>query len=174
MDLRIPATTQCATNSGTGQASGNTVTCSIVGGILASGQNYLFELKVSDSASTPEIVTSSASPTVAVASQLTPAATPVVSASKLNVNQAETITGVIPSTGTSTYSYNWYESVNGGAYSATTSCASTSGIGQIAGNTVACAVPANTFTMGDTYTFKLQVSDGAATSRPRTPRALQP
>ena len=158
------ATTQCATNSGTGQASGNTVTCSIVGGILASGQNYLFELKVSDSASTPEIVTSSASPTVAVASQLTPAATPVVSASKLDVDQAETITGVIPSTGTSTYSYNWYESVNGGAYSATTSCASTSGIGQIAGNTVACAVPANTFTMGDTYTFKLQVSDGAATS----------
>ena len=148
------ATTQCATNSGSGQASGNTVTCNIVGGTLAGSQNYIFELKVSDSASTPEITTSSASPTVAVAPQLTPAATPAASAPKLDVDQAETITGVIPSTGTSTYSYNWYESVNGGAYSDTTSCATTSGTGQISGNTVTCAVSANTLTMGRHVQFQ--------------------
>jgi hypothetical protein len=158
------AATQCTTNTGSNQIAGNTVTCTVPGNTLSANQNYNFELKVTDSASTPEIVTSSASSAVAVSSELAAPSTPAISASKLDVDEAETITGVIPSTGTSTYAYAWYVSVNGGAYATTTQCATNSGTGRPAGNTVICAIPVNTLTISNTYNFKLQVSDGASTS----------
>jgi hypothetical protein len=156
--------TQCATYSGSGQSAGNTVTCAIPGSTLTGGNTYTFELQVSDSASTPETVKSPASSNVAVSPQLTPPAAPGISSSNLDIDQAETVTGVIPSTGTPTYSYAWYVSVNNGAYAAATQCGANSGSGQSAGNTVTCAVAADALTIGNTYNFKLQVSDGSPTA----------
>src|SRR5208283_361575 len=111
-----------------------------------------------------EIATSSASSTIHVSSQLSVSTAPTPSAPSIDVNQAETITGTIPSTGTSPYSYSWQISTNGGAYSSSTQCAVNSGSGQIATNTVTCAISGNTLSAGNTYNLKLQVTDSATAS----------
>ncbi|MGC2788899.1 MAG: thermopsin family protease [Thermoplasmata archaeon] len=155
------ATTQCMTNSGTGVASGATVTCAIPGGTLTGGDTYAFELAVTDSATVAETQTSTASSTVAVSSEFTAPPAPTVSATALDVNQALTVTGTIPTTGTAPYAWEWMVSVNGGSYVATTECATNAGTGAAAGATVTCAIPASTLTVGDTYAFELQVTDSA-------------
>jgi hypothetical protein len=58
--------TQCAVDSGSGGSQ--TVTCTIAGGTLTVGDTYTFELKVADSASAPEHVSSAASKVVTVVS----------------------------------------------------------------------------------------------------------
>ena len=81
----------------------------------------------------------------------------------MDFDQAETITGTIPSTGTSPFTYNWLYSTNGGSsYSATTQCATNSGTGQIAGNTVTCSISPNTLIASTNYLFELKVTDGAS------------
>src|SRR5271157_4876928 len=62
---------QCAAPSGTGAAEGFTVTCSFATTDSTPTGTYLFELEVSDSASTPETVTSAASSVVTVEPALT-------------------------------------------------------------------------------------------------------
>ena len=157
------ATTQCATNSGTGQTSSNIVTCSIPGNTLSTIKTYSFELRVSDSSQANEISTSTASSTITVSPQLTQSAQPGIAYSTIDSSQTETITAVLPSTGTSPYSYTWHISVNGGAYSGATQCTANTGSGQIAGNTATCTIPAGTLAGGNTYNFALEVTDSSNT-----------
>ena len=163
--------TQCAVDSGTGASTGATETCSISTDTLTIGDTYAFELAVADSASSPESATSSASSTVAVSSALTAPVTPGVSATSLDLNQALTVTSTMPATGTSTYSWVWLVSVNGGAFGATTLCATSSGSGASASAIETCSIPAGTLTVGDTYSFELKVSDSASTPESGTSAA---
>ena len=102
------------------------MTCSIAANTLIVGHTYSFKLRVTDSAPTPETVSSSASSTVTVASQLTVATTPTLSANIIDADQVETLTSVLPSTGTGTYTYTWHMSTNGGGYSGATQCTTNS------------------------------------------------
>jgi hypothetical protein len=154
--------TQCSHNGGSGASAGATETCVIAAGSLAAGSNYAFEFSVTDSATTPESQTSSASATVTVQSALTAPAVPSVSATALDVNQALTVTGTVPSTGTSPYSWQWLFSVNGGAFNPTVHCATNSGSGASGGATETCAISGNTLTAGNSYRYELEVTDGAS------------
>jgi len=60
------AASQCASSNGTANHGNVTVTCSITGGTLTVGDTYTFELMLLDSASVPEVATSSPSSTVTV------------------------------------------------------------------------------------------------------------
>ncbi|MGA8543346.1 MAG: hypothetical protein WB947_07425, partial [Thermoplasmata archaeon] len=166
----VPAT-QCAVNSGTGASAGATETCSVGANTLAAGSYYNFELKAADSATIGETKTSAASPTVTVSSALTTPGAPSVSATKLDSDQPLTVTGTIPSTGTSPYAWEWFVSVNGGTYVAATQCAVNSGSGASAGTTVTCSIAASTLTVGDHYTFELKVGDSATASETKTSAA---
>jgi len=163
--------TQCSVNSGAGAGTGVTERCSIVAGTLTGGHSYALELKVTDSASAPESKTSSPSPGVMVQTALTAPAAPTPSATALDVNQALTTTGTIPSTGTPSYSWQWLVSVNGGSYAAAMHCAVGSGTEASGGATEACSIAANSLTTGDRYAFELKVTDGASTPETQTSSA---
>ena len=124
--------------------------------------------KVSDSSSVTPETSCSAGDTVTVNSALTAPAAPTVSATKFDVDQALTVSGTLPSTGTSTYSWQWLVSVNGGAFSAATQCSTNSGSGALAAAPETCSVAANTFTAGNTYAFELQVTDSASSPESQT------
>jgi hypothetical protein len=51
--------------------------------------------------------------------------------------------------------------VNGGAYSPTTVCGTNSGTGGSAGATVTCSITGGSLVNGDSYVFKLKVTDSA-------------
>ena len=163
--------TQCATNSGTGASGGAVETCSISASTLTSGSTYAFKLAITDSASTTESATSAASATITVKTALVAPAAPTVSATALDVNQALTVSGTIPSTGTSTYSWQWLVSVNGGAYAAASQCSTSSGTGASGGSVKTCSTAANALTPGNTYTFELQATDSATTPETQTSSA---
>ncbi|MGA8711206.1 MAG: PKD domain-containing protein [Thermoplasmata archaeon] len=162
--------TQCAANSGIGASSGVPETCSVAASALTVGDTYSFSLMVTDSATTPETQSSAGSSTVAVSSALTPAGTPTISAPALDADQVLTVTGTLPSTGTSSYSWQWLVSVNGGGYSTAVECTVASGGGATAGATEACTVSSGTLTAGDSYSFELKVTDGA--SAPETQKSF--
>ncbi len=67
-----------------------------------------------------------------------------MSATALDSDQTLTVTGTIPTTGTSPYAWEWWISVNGGTYVVTTQCAVNSGTGASAGATVTCDIPGST------------------------------
>src|SRR5271157_1164488 len=154
------ATTHCAVNSGSGAAAGAAATCTNAANTLTVGNTYAFELQVTDSAMLPEVAISPASSTVTVSSALTAPAKPTVSATALDLDQALTVSGTIPSTGSPTYSWQWLVSINGGGYGSATQCAVSSGSGATGGAVETCSIAANTLTV-TTYVFKLQVTDGA-------------
>jgi hypothetical protein len=54
------AATQCVVNGGTGASGGATERCSIAAGTLTAGDTYSFELRVTDSATSPDSQTSTA------------------------------------------------------------------------------------------------------------------
>jgi hypothetical protein len=58
--------TQCAVNDGTGASAGATETCSIAANALTAGDTYTFELRVTDSATSPITQTSAATSAVTV------------------------------------------------------------------------------------------------------------
>ncbi|MCI4357879.1 MAG: hypothetical protein L3J95_05925, partial [Thermoplasmata archaeon] len=162
------ASTQCAVNSGTGATGGTTETCIIAASMLTVGDSYVFELSVTDNATSAETQTSPPSPTVKVSSTLTAPPAPTPSATALVLNQALTVTGTIPTTGTSTYSWQWLISVNGGSYAATTLCAVNSGTGASGGTTEMCAIAAGTLTSGASYSFELSLTDSATSTETQT------
>ncbi|MGP8158309.1 MAG: hypothetical protein ACLPWO_01665, partial [Thermoplasmata archaeon] len=155
------ATTHCTVTSGSGAAAGATATCTNAASTLTAGNTYAFELQVTDSAMLPEVMISLASSTVTVSSALTAPAKPTVSATALDLDQALTVSGTIPSTGSPTYSWQWLVSINGGGYGSATQCVVNGGSGVNGGVPETCSIPASTLTAGDTYVFKLQVTDGA-------------
>ena len=165
------ATTQCSLNGGSGASAGAVETCSIAGGTLAGGNSYTFELQVRDSAASPETATSAASVSVVVSPPLGAPAGPTTTATSLDSNQALTVTGTIPSTGTSTYSWQWLVSVNGGPYGTSTFCALDSGAGASGGAAEQCAIAPGTLVVGDTYLFELRVTDSANTPETATSSA---
>ena len=152
----------CAINSGSGASAGATVTCSIAGNTLTAGDMYAFELKVTDSASAPEVSTSPASPTVSVATQLTSPGAPSVSATALDNDQVLTVTGTIPTSGTAPFAWQWLVSVNGGGFGDATQCGTPSGSDAAGGTTVTCTISSGTLNGGSTYAFELQVTDSAS------------
>ena len=87
----------------------------------------------------------------------------------MGVSQPLTVTGVIPSTGTTSYSWVWLISTNAGAFVPLTQCVVNGGSGAAGGATETCSLPANTLTAGNTYTFELEVNDNAST--PETQRS---
>jgi hypothetical protein len=60
--------TQCAVNGGSGAVGGATETCSIPANTLTAGDSYSFELQVTDSATAPSVVASTATTAVSVTS----------------------------------------------------------------------------------------------------------
>jgi hypothetical protein len=161
-------TTQCATNGGAGANTGDAETCSIAANALAGGETYAFELEVADNASVPESATSSASSTVTVSPALTAPSIPSVSATALDANQALTVSGTIPTTGTPNYSWQWMVSFNGGTYTVATQCTTSRGTGATGGATETCSIPAGTLVAGDTYAFELTVTDTATSMESAT------
>jgi hypothetical protein len=156
--------TICASPGGSGATGGALETCSIPGAVLTVGATYTFELLVNDSATTAESTTSPASSGVLVSSTLTAPAAPTVSAAKLDVNQVETVSATIPSTGTPQYSWQWMVSVNSGGFAAATQCGTNSGSGAAGGAGETCTIPGGTLTAGSTYAFELKVTDNASTA----------
>jgi hypothetical protein len=165
--------TICATPSGTGIAGGTPVTCSIAANALTAGDHYNFKLEVKDSATSVETETSAASARVTVKSMLTAPGAPSVSSTRLVVSQTLTVTGTLPSSGSSPYSWQWLISVNGGSYVDATQCAANSGSGGGSGAHVTCTIAGGTLTVGDTYSFELVVTDGATVSETVTSAASQ-
>ncbi len=164
--------TQCAVNSGTGGAADAALTCAIAAGALTAGDYYDFEIKVTDSATTAETKTSAEGlETVTVATALTAPAKPSVSSTSLDVDQALTVSGTVPATGTSPYAWTWLVNVDGSGYVDATQCGSYSGSGADAGATVSCVVPGNTLTVGDHYAFELKITDGATAAESKTSTA---
>jgi large repetitive protein len=161
--------TECAVDSGTGGNGGSPESCSVVANSLTPGDQYSFELKVTDSAATPETATSAPSSPVSVASALTAPEAPALSETDLNVDQTLTVTSSIPTTGTPSYSWDWLISTDDGSYSRAAECgASANGSGAAAGATEVCSVAAGTLTVGESYAFEIQVSDGASTPESQT------
>ncbi len=160
--------TQCTVDGGSGAVAGASELCAISGSTLTVGDSYSFELKVTDSASTAETQTSPTSTTVTVSSALTAPAQPVVSASALDIDQALMVSGIIPSNGTASYSWQWMVSVNGGAYAAATQCTVGSGSGAAGGATENCSVASNSLTAKDSYTFQLELTDSASSPETQT------
>ncbi len=160
--------TKCAVDTGDGASAGDAVTCAIAASALTKGDTYAFELKVTDSASTPETETSAASSTVTVSSSLASPPKPGVNYPALDDNQVLTVTGKLPSSGTAPYSWEWLISVNGGAYTEATVCAPTTGSGGSVGEGVTCSVPGGTLLPGDYYTFELRVTDSATSPETST------
>ncbi len=143
----------------------SSTTCTVTSTTLGS---YTLSVTVTDSKGA---TSSPSSAIVTVNSALTAPTAPAVSAASLNAGQALTVTGTIPSTGTSPYSWQWSVSVNGGAYSAATQCATGNGSGASAGVTETCSIAANTLTVGATYTFELTVTDSASAPATKTSSA---
>ncbi|MGP8077015.1 MAG: beta strand repeat-containing protein [Thermoplasmata archaeon] len=156
--------TECAVANGTGIGPGLGVTCSILADLLTPGDSYAFELNVTDSAATPETSTSHASDSVEVSSELTAPSAPTPGATALDRDQLLSVTGTIPTTGTSTYSWQWLVSVNGASYTDATQCTTNSGTGASDGVSEMCSIPANTLTAGSTYVFELMVTDSATSA----------
>ncbi len=165
------ASSVCAISSGSGAAGGATETCSIAGGTLSAGYTYSFELKVTDSATAAESVTSTGSAPVSVSSALSAPAEPSVSATSLDYNQALTVTSTLPTTGTAPYAWTWLVSINSGSYGAAALCTTNGGSGAAGGTTETCSIGALTLTIGDTYSFELKVTDSAATPESKTSMA---
>jgi len=163
---------QCAaTESGSGALSGDLETCTVAANTLTSGTTYRFELQVTDSATTHEVLPSLPSASVAVSAALAPPSAPAPSTTALDANQPLTVTDNIPLTGTATYSWSWLVAVNGGAYGAASICAVPSGSAATGGALETCAVPANTLSAGDTYNFELEVTDSASSPETATSAA---
>ena len=165
------STSFCATNSGSGASGGAGETCAVPGSTLTAGDTYAFKLVVTDSASTPVMATSGASATITVKSALTAPAAPTVTATALDLNQAVSASGTIPSTGTSTYAWQWLISINGGAYAAASQCGTSSGTGGTGGTVKTCAIAASALTAGNTYSFELEVTDSATSPESETSAA---
>jgi hypothetical protein len=164
----VPAS-QCTANSGTGAAAEDVETCAVPAGTLTAGDTYSFELNVPDSSLPPQPQTSTPLPssTVTVFSPLAMPSAPSVSATSLDVGQELLVSGTVPN-GTPTLAWQWLVSVNGASYVPATQCTANSGVGAVAGDTVTCDIVANTLTVGDTYSFELQVTDGATTPETQT------
>jgi hypothetical protein len=162
---------ECSANSGTGAAASSTESCSIPSGGLTVGDEYAFELNVTDSATTPETSTSSASAALTVASALTAPAAPTPSRSTVSGSETLSVNGTLPSSGTSPYSWQWLVSVDGGAFVDATICATNSGSGASAGGTEDCQISGGALTSGDTYAFELAVTDSASSAESRASSA---
>jgi hypothetical protein len=165
--LYAPAT-ECAIGNGTGASALANETCTISGDILAAGDDYAFELQVTDSSSSPETQNSTASATVDVNSQLAAPAAPTPSASALDADQPLTVAGTIPTTGTSPYAWQWKLSMDDGPFTTATQCGVNSGTGASPGATVTCSIPGNTLAASSNYTFELRVSDSASSPESKT------
>ena len=148
--------TQCAMDNGTGATQGASVTCFIPGGSLSVGGNYTFELQVTDSASTPEVQTSSPSTTLRITSA------PSVSAVGLDRNQNLTVMDSLPRGGVPPYAWTWLVSENGATFGVASQCAVSHGTGGAAGATVTCAIAGSTLAAGKNYTFELQYNNSAS------------
>jgi len=150
-----PGATSYSSISGATSTSYNFVTS----GSTATG-TYSFELKVTDSASTPTVVTSNAV-SVKVNSALV---APTASASAGTVNQGQTSTLSVSglSGGTTPYSYQWLEEAPGAtSYSSISGATSSSYSFVTSGST----------TLG-TYHFELKVTDSASTPTSVTSNAV--
>ncbi|MGC2789674.1 MAG: hypothetical protein WA547_06420 [Thermoplasmata archaeon] len=162
----------CAVAHGSGAPAGGTETCGIAGGALTTGDNYAFELKITDTAPTPATAVSAASSTVTVHPALTAAGAPTPSSTALDADQAMTVTGKLASTGTPNYAWQWLISINAGADVDAAQCgASASGTGAVGGATETCTIPGDTLTASTSYTFELKVTDSASTPEVTTSAA---
>jgi len=153
--------TPCATATGSGASGGATELCNIAANALTPGDTYTFEFQITDSATAPQTAISTGSEIVSVSSKLQAPGAPTLSATALDRNQALTVTGSLPSTGSAPYSWQWLVSVNGGSYLLSKHCTSPSGNGGTTGEGVSCAIVPNALTTGDAYRFELRAIDNA-------------
>lgn len=162
------AATQCTVNGGSGDSNGAPVACDIAAHTLTAGSTYTFQLVVTDGATVPETQTSPATASVTVAAALTAPLAPTLSVAIVDLDQALTVSGTLPSTGSPTYAWAWWVSVNFGTYAAASICAVNSGTGAAGATVETCVISPSTLTVGSTYTFELQVMDSASKVEAKT------
>lgn len=161
----------CVVASGTGGQAGVLESCSVGANLLSGGHSYSFVLRVSDSASNPDRVSSSSSRGTVVSSTLGPAASPSVGATALDVDQALLVTDSLPSSGTAPYAWSWYISQDSGPFSPAAVCATNGGTGGAAGAAVSCSIVGSSLSAGSSYAFELLITDSANTSETSTSSA---
>lgn len=164
-DGAYAATSLCAVSGGSGAVGGAPESCAIAANSLVIGDNYTFELSVTDSATAPVTQASAPSALVSVSSALTTPATPSVSATTLDADQTLVVSSAVPTSGSSPYSWEFLSSVNGGSYSPVPGC---DGFGASPGSPAVCTFGGGTLTVGDTYAFELSVTDGASSAESAT------
>ncbi|MGI0156685.1 MAG: hypothetical protein ACREDE_11220, partial [Thermoplasmata archaeon] len=125
----LSAGSLCTVNSGQGAGPGTAESCIVPAGALTAANSYAFAFEVTDNASTPAVVTSPASTAVSVYPALTPPGAPVPGGTAADVDRPLTVTATLPLTGTPTYLWQWWISVDGGAVAPATQCAANSGAG---------------------------------------------
>lgn len=151
---------QCTIPSGTAAAG---VEYSCVPPTAAAAGTYVYSMELTDSESPSAQTISGSSSSVTVNTALQAPATPTVSATALDTDQALDVQTSLPSTGTPDYGWLWLVSENGGALvSAISVCPSTyNGGGGTASEVEPCDAEATWLDPGQTYAFALQVSDSA-------------
>ncbi|MCW6159896.1 MAG: hypothetical protein LVQ95_02290, partial [Candidatus Micrarchaeales archaeon] len=144
----------------------------ITGSTLTAGDNYAFELRVTDSASTPETQTSASSQTITTNTALTASAAPTASNSVIDSGQSSTLTVAAPTTGTPPYYYQWYSG-------ASATCTSDSAVAGQTGLTYSASPTSSTYycvretdsatTNEIVYTGTTQVAVNSALTAPSAP-----
>lgn len=162
------AATVCATNNGSGALPGASEACDLLPLTLPANATYAFELEVTDNATAPVSATSAASAAVNVGAPLAPPNAPTPSTTALSVNDPLTVSGMIPSTGTAPYSWQWWVSADGSPYANASLCAVGNGSGASAGAPVLCAMAADSLPGGHRYAFELRVTDSATVAESAT------
>jgi hypothetical protein len=150
-----PYTCQWLENSGSGYSLfGSPFSCSgdsfpLTSGALSAG-SYSFELQVKDRGSPPQVVTSRMVKLTVNTALAVP--TPSLTKETMYQGQLALITVQSPTTGTSPYEYQWLEEVPGGtSYFPAVDCD--------VPTTLTCVIA--TSAMNGSYSFELQVEDGA-------------
>ena len=182
MDLGQTLTITATPGGGTGSFSyvwSNSGSCPAFAASSTATQSYdpsaltstcVITVTLSDTGTSPGVDLSPVTPTmmpgtpasVTVNPALTAPGAPTLALSTIPSTQSDTVTGTIPSTGTPTYSWVWMYNVGSGTYSlATGVCGTVSGSGALAGATETCTIAGGSLTSGNTYHFKLQVTDSS-------------
>jgi hypothetical protein len=168
-----PANAQCVDGTATNSVSANKiVTCDFATSTSTPLGSYLFKLYVQDSATTPENAMSPTTQTILLNPPLIPANTPTTINGTIDQTQVATIKDTIPGVpgGSSPYFYQWLVEAPGQS-SFTPSLASECsnvppGVNisiSALGSNVVCVFPTNTSTKFGTYSYELQLKDGAST-----------
>ncbi len=149
--------TECGVNGGSGAGAGAREVCSVSPGLLTAGSEYAFELQVTDNATSPSTVASTASRTVRVSAALV--AGPVTPEDPTIVSGSVVALTAEAAGGSGAYRYQWY------AGSSPSCAADTALAGATAATYNASPVRSTFYCYVVTDSASVPVSVGSATDR---------